>query len=120
MIVRQCAHMLSDLKQVYPVTQTVFSCVQVVYQVGSFSVFKLIWQHLKTQMESYEAMKSLANSIQMLADQLDRLKEVRISDQLCCTMREFPEIMEEVVNFIWRWLKNWKCTCPRVLIWVNS
>jgi len=42
MIVRQCAHMLSDLKQVHPVAQTVFSCVQVVYQVGSFSVFKLI------------------------------------------------------------------------------
>jgi len=71
-------------------------------------------------MEPYKAMKSLANSIQMLADQLDRLKEVRISDQLCHTMREFPKIMEEVVNFIWRWLKNWKCTCLHILIWVNS
>jgi len=45
-------------------------------------------------------MKSLVNSIQVLADQLDRLKEVRISDRLGRTMREFPEIMEEVVNFI--------------------
>ena len=71
-------------------------------------------------MEPYEAMKSLANNIQMLADQLDRLKEVRISDQLYRTTREFPEIVEEVVNFIWRWLKSWKCMCLRVLIWVNS
>ena len=87
--------MLSDLKQVHPVAQTVFSCVQVVCQVGSFSVFKLIWQYLKTQMEPYEAMKGLANNIQMLADQLDRLKEVRISDQLCHTIREFPEIVKK-------------------------
>jgi len=46
-------------------------------------------------MEPYEAMKGLANNIQMLADQLDRLKEVRISDQLCHTIREFPEIVKK-------------------------
>ena len=107
----------------HPVAQAVFSCVQVVYQVGSFSVFKLIIRLIVLAAfedpESYEAMKSLANSIQVLADQLDRLKEVRISDRLCRTMREFPEIMEEVVNFIWRWLKSWKCVCPFVFIWMD-
>ena len=55
------------------------------------------------QEESYEAMRSLANSIQALSGQFNRLKEVRISDQLCRTIREFPIIMEEVVNFIRRW-----------------
>jgi len=65
-------------------------------------------------------MKDLANSIQVLADQLNRLKEVRISDQLIHTMSEFPDIMEEVVNFIRRWLKSWKCTCPFFFVWVDS
>ena len=34
--------MLSDLKQLNPVAHAVFSCVQIIYQVGSFSVLKLI------------------------------------------------------------------------------
>jgi len=66
-------------------------------------------QHLKTQKESYEAMKSLANSIQALSGQLSRLKEIPISEQLRTTIKKFPVIMEEVVNFIWRWLKSQMC-----------
>jgi len=54
-------------------------------------------------------MKGLANSIQVLAGQLKRLDEVPTSGQLRNTMSEFPEVLEEVVNFIWRWLKSWMC-----------
>ena len=62
-------------------------------------------------------MKSLAKSIQVLAGQLIRLKEVPILDQLHSTMREFPNLMEEVVIFIWRWLESWMCTYPSGWIW---
>jgi len=54
-------------------------------------------------------MKSLANSIQALSGQLTRLKDVPISDQMRGTIKEFPVIMEEVVNFIGRWIKSWMC-----------
>jgi len=64
---------------------------------------------LKAQEESHEAMKSLANSIQALSGQLTRLKEVPISDHMYGTIKEFPVIMEEVVNFIGKWLKSWMC-----------
>jgi len=33
---------LSNLKQLTPVTHVVFSCIEVVYKVGSFSVFNFI------------------------------------------------------------------------------
>ena len=42
MIVDQYTCMLSDLRQLNPVAHAVFSCVQVVYQVGSFSIFRSI------------------------------------------------------------------------------
>ena len=54
-------------------------------------------------------MKSLANSIRVLSGQLSGLKEVPISDEMRHTIREFPVIMEEVVDFIRRWLKSWMC-----------
>jgi len=54
-------------------------------------------------------MKTLANSIEVLADQLNRLDEVPTSCELRSTMTEFPDIMKEVVDFIWRWLKSWMC-----------
>jgi len=69
----------------------------------------LFLQHLKTQEETREGMKSLANSIQVLAGQLKRLDEVPTSRELRSTMSEFPEILQEVVDFIWRWLKSWMC-----------
>jgi len=61
-------------------------------------------------------MKNLAKSIQVLASQLERLEKVPISDQLHRTMEEFPNIMEEVVIFIRRWLKSWMCKCPFIFI----
>jgi len=64
-------------------------------------------------------MKNLAKSIQVLAGQLERLKEVPISDQLHRTMREFPNMMEEVVIFIRSWLKSCRCTYPSIFIWVD-
>ena len=64
---------------------------------------------MRTQEETHMAMKTLANSIQVLAGQLNRLNEVPASDQLRSTMSEFPEILQEVVDFIWRWLKSWMC-----------
>ena len=73
-------------------------------------------QHAKTQEETHKAMKSLANSMQELAGQLKRLDEVPKSDQLHSTMTEFPDIMEEVVIFIRRWLKSCMCTCPFISI----
>jgi len=69
----------------------------------------LFLQHLKTQEETREAMKSLANSIQVLAGQLKRLDKVPTSRELGSIMTEFPDIMKEVVDFIWRWLKSWMC-----------
>jgi len=62
---------------------------------------------LKGQEGLREAMKSLAKSIQVLAGQLTRLKEVPISDELCHTLQEFPVIVEEVVKFTQKWLHSW-------------
>jgi len=73
-------------------------------------------QHVKTQEETHQAMKSLANSIQELYGQLKRLNEVPKSDQPHNTMEEFPDIMEEVVIFIRRWLTSCMCTCPFISI----
>jgi len=39
-----------------------------------------------------------------LADQLDKLRD---SEELCGTISKFPEMMEEVVDFIYSWLKSW-------------
>ena len=55
-------------------------------------------------------MKSLAESIQVLASQLDRLQKVPNSDELRQTINEFSSIMEEVVDFIQTWLENWTRT----------
>jgi len=52
-------------------------------------------------------MKSLAESIKILAGQLDRLKKVPSSDELWQTINEFPGMMGEVMDFIQEWLKNW-------------
>jgi len=68
-------------------------------------------QHVKTQEETHQAMKSLANSIQELYGQLKRLNEVPKSDQLQNTMKEFPDITNKVVIFIRRWLTSCMCTC---------
>jgi len=66
-------------------------------------------QYLRTKDETYEAMKSLAHSIQELAGQLNRLNGIPTSCELRSTMTEFPDIMKEVVDFIWGWLKSWMC-----------
>jgi len=42
-----------------------------------------------------------------LAGQLDRLKDIPKSHELRRTISEFPEMMEEVVNFIEQWLASW-------------
>ena len=55
-------------------------------------------------------MKSLAESIKILAGQLDRLKKVPSSDELRQTINEFPGMMIEVMDFIQEWLKNWTRT----------
>jgi len=52
-------------------------------------------------------MKSLAESITSLASQLDRVKEVPNSKELCRTINAFPGVMGEVVGFIQEWLENW-------------
>ena len=43
----------------------------------------------------------------VLVGQLNRLKEVPQSDTLRGTINEFPNMMEEVINFIQTWLENW-------------
>jgi len=64
-------------------------------------------QHFKAQDESYREMKNLAESIRNLPSQLDRLKQVPKSKELCSTINEFPGIMKEVVEFIEKWLESW-------------
>jgi len=52
-------------------------------------------------------MKSLAESIQILAGQLERLKKVPSSGELRQTINEFPRMMREAMDFIQEWLENW-------------
>jgi len=52
-------------------------------------------------------MTGLAKSIKVLADQLNRLEQVPQSDRLRHTIQEFPGMMEEVVDFIQKWLEHW-------------
>ena len=54
-------------------------------------------------------MQSLTESMMVLADQLNRLKGIPISDELSDTMRKFPVLTEEVVNFIQKWLESCRC-----------
>jgi len=55
-------------------------------------------------------MKSLAESIKILAGQLDRLKKVPSSGELRQTLNEFPGMVGEVMDFIQGWLENWTRT----------
>ena len=52
-------------------------------------------------------MKNLAESIIVLAGQLNRLKDVPKSSELRVTIGVFPGMMKEVVDFIQNWLENW-------------
>jgi len=52
-------------------------------------------------------MQDLAGGMSTLAGQLDRLKDIPKSHELRRTISEFPEMMEEVVNFIEQWLASW-------------
>ena len=49
-------------------------------------------------------MQDLAKGMRTLAGQLE---EVPKSDELHATIGEFPGMMEEVVNFIEKWLESW-------------
>jgi len=55
-------------------------------------------------------MKNLAESIQILACQLDRLLRIPNSDELRQTINEFSSIMKEVMYFIQDWLEHWTRT----------
>jgi len=55
-------------------------------------------------------MKSLAESIQILAGHLDRLKKVPSSGELRQIIDEFPGMMREAMDFIQEWLEKWTCT----------
>jgi len=55
-------------------------------------------------------MKSLTESIKILAGQLDRLKKVPSSDELRQTLNEFPGMVGEVMDFIQEWLEKWTRT----------
>jgi len=52
-------------------------------------------------------MQDLAEGMRTLAGQLARLEEVPKSDKLRATINELPRMMEEVVNFIEKWLESW-------------
>jgi len=56
-------------------------------------------------------MKNLAESIQILACQLDRLLRIPNSDELRQTINELPEMMREVIDFMQEWLEKWTRTC---------
>jgi len=55
-------------------------------------------------------MKRLAESMTLLANQLNRVKKVPNSKELYHTISEFPEMMGEVMDFIQEWLENWTRT----------
>jgi len=55
---------------------------------------------ISAQGQSHEAMKNLANSMDILAGQLNRLKQVTKSNELGATIIESPGMVEEVVDFI--------------------
>jgi len=75
---------------------------------------------LEAQEESHEAMQDLAEGMSILARQLDRLKEVPKSDQLRRTINEFPGMMEEVVDFIEKWLESWSGTYFSCTRWIDD
>jgi len=52
-------------------------------------------------------MQDLAESMRILAGQLDRLNQVPKSEELRLIIGEFPGMMEEVVDFIEEWLESW-------------
>jgi len=52
-------------------------------------------------------MKNMAESIRVLAGQLNRLKDIPRSHELRATISEFPTMMREVVNFFEKWLESW-------------
>jgi len=52
-------------------------------------------------------MQSLAESMSHLAGQLKKLEDVLNSEELRRTISRFPEMMEEVVDFIHNWLESW-------------
>jgi len=52
-------------------------------------------------------MRSLVESIQILAGQLNRFTKVPSSDELRQTINEFPGMIEEVMDFIQEWLEHW-------------
>jgi len=64
-------------------------------------------RHLEAQEESHKAMQSLSESMSHLADQLKKLEDVLNSEELRHTISGFPEMMEEVVDFIRNWLESW-------------
>ena len=63
-------------------------------------------------------MKNLVDRMSTLAGQLRRLNQVPKSDELGATINKFPGMMEEVVDFIQKWLENWSCMCR--LLWDES
>jgi len=52
-------------------------------------------------------MQDLTEGMRTLAGQLARLEEAPKSDKLRATINELPRMMEEVVNFIEKWLESW-------------
>jgi len=52
-------------------------------------------------------MKSLAESIQIVARQFHKVEKVSNPDELRQTTNEFSSIMGEVVGFIQDWLEHW-------------
>jgi len=52
-------------------------------------------------------MQSLAESMLHLAVQLKKLEDVLNSEELRHTISRFPEMIEEVVDFIHNWLESW-------------
>ena len=55
-------------------------------------------------------MKNMAESMRILAGQLDRLKDIPKSNELRITIGKFPRMMEKVVDFIEKWLESWSGT----------
>ena len=78
------------------------------YEVGRFLFLTLIvWL---IDFPAFRGSGRISCSMGILAGQLNRLKQVPKSNELGVTINGFLGMMEEVVDFIQKWLKNWMRT----------
>jgi len=123
MIVYQCAHIVWLEASISCCTCCILLCpgclpswLLLRYQINNTTDnFGSIWRLKRNPLKPWKALQTASKCLLTSSTESRKFE----SDWLCHTMREFPKIMEKVVNFIWRWLKSWKCACPFIFIWID-